>query len=179
MISARKPTYRWCLQCMTMGTNLLQKASTKLFSDNDINFTIPPDAEMLDLRGTTGVTLAANNSLNFSINSHLNVKISLQISKSINFFIPNSRVTANERVYADQNSAADGRHWNQFTGGIMVWHSYRTQASGILVLLTSWSGRTRRGSVDVGSTPICWCCRRACPNNKGWSVLVSAKSSVR
>jgi hypothetical protein len=97
---------------MTMGTNLLQKASTKLFRDNDINFTIPPDAEMLDLRGTTGVTLAVNNSLNFSINSHLNVKISLRISKSINFFIPNSRVTANERVYADQNGAADGRHWN-------------------------------------------------------------------
>ena len=88
----------------------MQKASTQLSSDNDINFTIPPDAEMLDLRGTTGVMLAVNNSLNFSINSHLNVKISLQILKSINVFIPNPRMTANERVYADQNGAANGQH---------------------------------------------------------------------
>ena len=177
MISARK-TYRLCLQCMTMETNLMQKASANLSSDTDIS-AIPPDADMLDLRGTTGVMFAVNNSLSFSINSHLNVKISLQTPKSINFYIPNSRMTANERVHADQDGATDGQHWDRFTNGISVWHAYRTQASGMLVLLTSCSGRTWRGSVDVGSTPICWCCRQACPNNKGWSVRVSAKWRIK
>ena len=51
----------------------------------------------------------------------------------------------------------------------------RTQASGILVVLRgSWRGRTSRGLVEEGSTPLCWCWRRALPRRRGWSVRVSA-----
>ena len=62
---------------------------------------------MLDLRGTTGVILAANNSFNFSISSHLNGEIRSSAQMLITcFIIPNSGVTANERVYADQNGTS-------------------------------------------------------------------------
>lgn len=51
----------------------------------DIDATLPPDAEMLDLRGTTGVILAINNSLNFSSNPHLNGEISQRAQRLITF----------------------------------------------------------------------------------------------
>src|SRR5882672_11377722 len=65
--------------------------------------------------------------------------------------------------------------WPRMREFIRINIAPRTHDSGILVdVRGSRRGRVSSAVVDEGSTPVCWCCKRAFPSARSLLVRVSA-----